>query len=198
MLADERREPIAVSDYDHVYRTTLGNNSDAYVAGCRTLENVAIPKVVARLDGTRMFARNYPSPKKWKLLLVEMSRHIERRAWWVGDGAIRSGFQTLSRFDDESGSWRCTTALSDGFRRTPQRRPGLVSAHGWDCPELRTSLFVAFDPPRDPERAAALVERVVGCATGEYHADVVGRPDSREDLEASTEMYHADVVGRPG
>lgn len=156
-------EVVASSMLADVRDTVLLVNSDIYVTGSRSLAQVDTPDVVARLDDTRLFATGYPSVKKQKMLLIEMSRYIERQAWNVGGGDLHSGFQRLSRIDDESGTHEAyadlaATDLTVHAYGVPDWEPDVpVVDHGADTDDMRRSWFVAFDPPRDEERKVALI-----------------------------------------
>lgn len=165
LLLADGEEVLGVSPLTDVEQMLLLVNSDIYVTGTRPLESVDTPEVVARMDNTRVFAEGYPGPRKQKLLLIEISRYIERRAWRTGDGEFYSGFQRLSRIDDESGTHEVyerlgATDLSVHVFAVHDWEPpdgmGLIP-HGHDVPELRKSWFVVYVPPRDEERSVALV-----------------------------------------
>ncbi len=164
LLLDGDR-PIAASDLVAIRDGLLQVNSDLYITGARSIGEIDTPEVLARLTDVRMRAEGYPSPEKQKLLLIEISRHIEQRAWRVGAGTLRSGFQRLSRIDDETGTREVYERLSDtdldvhvyGLPDwSPSDRLDLV-AHSGDPEQLREVWFVIYRPPRDPQQAAALV-----------------------------------------
>lgn len=165
VLLENDERTVAVSTLEAIRDSLLLVNSDIYVTGTRSIDEIDTPDVVARMDDIRMFARDYPDPRKQKMLLVEISRYIEQRAWRTGEGELYSGFQRLGRIDDESG----TREAYERLRATdldvhvyglldwdPPDEMGLV-AHGIEAAEIRDSWFVVFDPPRDEERKVALV-----------------------------------------
>jgi hypothetical protein len=159
---------LAASDLAAVRDAVLLVNSDVYTTGTRPLGAIATPEVLVEMAETRLFAEGYPDPKKQKVLLVEMSRYIEQRAWRVGDGELHSAFQTLSRIDDESGTREAYERLADTdldvhVYGAPDWEPTMdVVAHGHEDPALRRAWFVAYQSPRDPERSIALVAIDVG------------------------------------
>lgn len=162
--------PIAVSRLDQIRDAMLLVNSDIYITGARDLDEVDTPEVIARMGNTRMFAEGYPDPKKQKMLLIEISRYIEQRAWRIGEGKLYAGFQRLSRIDDEAGTREVYEQLGDTRLDVhaygvpnwePPREMGIVP-HGHDDEEIRDSWFVVFDPPRDDEEKIALLAVRVG------------------------------------
>lgn len=165
VLLEDDEDVIGVSMLEDIAETLLLVNSDIYVTGARPLSAIATPEVVARMDDTLLFAEGYPSPRKQKMLLIEMSRYVEAWAWRVGAGTLYSGFQRLSRIDDESGTREAyaelgATDLTVHVFGVPDWEPpaemGLVP-HGHDDPEIRESWFVVYDPPRGDDGAVALV-----------------------------------------
>ncbi len=60
--------------------------------------------VLNMLADTTFSLRGCPESNRQKLLLITVSRFIERAAWTASDGTIRSSFQRLSRLDDEVGT----------------------------------------------------------------------------------------------
>lgn len=161
---------IAVSTLQDIETALLLVNSDIYVTGTRSLADVDTPDVIARMGDTRLYAEGYPSPREQKMLLIEISRYIEARAWRAGGGTLYSGFQTLSRIDDESGTREAYEALGDTDVDVhvfgvpdwdPPDSMGVIP-HGHDVPDVRESWFVVYEPPRDPDRKVALVAVQVG------------------------------------
>ncbi|MFC7173385.1 DICT sensory domain-containing protein [Haloplanus litoreus] len=76
----------------------------------------AVPSVLTGMDGTLFDLRGHPASNKETLLLVLISRHIERLAHEAGVGTVRSAFQRLSRLEDEFGTRQVYERLSG---RTP-------------------------------------------------------------------------------
>ncbi|MDZ7701003.1 MAG: histidine kinase [Halobacteriales archaeon] len=159
----EVEDGLAVSTLDEVRENVLLVNSDLYVTGTRPLEEVATPDAIAELSDLPFRVRGYPDTTKGKYMLIEISRYIEARAAKAGVGTLRSGFQALSRIEDEIG----TSAVYERLAGTdldvhvygvPDAEPSLgLTVHGEDVPEIRDSWFVVYSHPSEPERSAALL-----------------------------------------
>jgi hypothetical protein len=111
VLLDDAGRELATSSLERVGETLLLTNSDAFITGSTSLEAASIPDVLTGLDGVRFALRGYPQSHKEKLLLIGLSRHIERVAWTEGDGTLWASFQKLSRLDDERGTRRAYERL---------------------------------------------------------------------------------------
>lgn len=157
----EGGEVVASSPMSALEETVLLVNSDLYVTGARELESVTLPDVLAGLADTPFTLRGYPASDREKLLLVTVSRYIERLAWEAGDGTVRSSFQRLSRIDDERGTRRAYERLADALAVhvygvpdwVPPREVG-VTVHGGYGEEFRSSWFVIFTPDAAVDPAA--------------------------------------------
>jgi hypothetical protein len=112
LLLDGEQNVIAESPLDAVANSLLFTNSDAYITGSTSLEESELPDVLAGLDDVLFRLRGYPASHKEKLLLICVSRHIERIAWHNDSGTLRSSFQRLSRISDEVGTERVYRQLS--------------------------------------------------------------------------------------
>lgn len=156
---------FAVSSLDRMQEELLLVNSDIYVTGARELADIETPDAVTNLDGLPFTVRGYPEKPQEKLLLVEMSRHIEAMAWQSGEGHLKTGFQYLSRLDDERGTRQVYERLGQNTDVTthvygvPDARPSLagVTCHGVDDPEIEQSWFVVYQSVHHPHEAAALI-----------------------------------------
>ncbi|WP_096393765.1 DICT sensory domain-containing protein [Halorubrum trapanicum] len=95
---------VARSTLDELLESVLLINSDLYKTGGIDLDEVALPAVFEGLDEVPFRVRGYPTSNKEKLLLIIISRVIERIAAERGDGTLRASFQRLSRIDDERGT----------------------------------------------------------------------------------------------
>lgn len=187
---------FAVSSLDSIREELLFVNSDIYVTGCRQVTDVETPDVITHLDDISFTVTGYPTDPKEKLLLIEMSRHIESMAWRAGDGRIATGFQSLARLDDERGTRRVyarlgrETDVETHVYGTPDARPTLpqVTVHGETAAEIRDTWFVVYRSA-DQSEAAALVATQVddhqweGCWT--YDSTRVG-----ELLDHVDRTYH--------
>jgi len=111
--ADERDVVALVEDGKVLARSTLDEllesvlliNSDLYKTGAIELDEVVLPDVLKGLDEVPFRLRGYPASNKEKLLLIVVSRVIERIAAETGGGTLRSSFQRLSRLRDERGTF---------------------------------------------------------------------------------------------
>lgn len=170
LLLYETDDGPAVSSLPEVRDSLLTVNSDLYVTGTRSLDEIETPEVVASMDELKFSVRGYPDTSKGKLLLIEMSRFIEARAYGVGEGELHSGFQYLSRLQDERG----TVDVYSRFAETnvdahvygiPDEYPEEtleLCVHDEDCEELRRTWFVAFEDPTGAGRDAAMVAYETG------------------------------------
>ncbi len=80
----EGQEVVATSPLEEVMNTVLLVNSDLYKTGQANLAEFELPSVLTRLDDVPFSLRGYPESDKEKLLLVAISRYIERHAWRAG------------------------------------------------------------------------------------------------------------------
>jgi len=167
VLLSEDGDPIGVSPFGRLRDALLLVNSDIYVTGARDLESVDTPAVLAGLDEVLFDVRGYPDTSKGKLLLIELSRHIEAMAFRAGAGRIHAGFQSLDRLDDERGTRAVYDLLVDaGLAVAVYGVPGDGPEGQFggqlrveDCEELRRSWFVVFQRSDAPEQSAALLAR---------------------------------------
>ncbi|MFC6951769.1 histidine kinase [Halorubellus litoreus] len=154
-------ERVAESELDDVGDAVLFVNSDIYITGSRELADVETPAVLAELADVPFNAEGYPSTRKEKFLLIEISRFIEALAYREGAGRIHSGFQRLSRIDDEKGTKTVYETLAETDLDanvygvgdwTPESS---LSAHS-NHPNLDAVWFVVFVPPdgSDADHAA--------------------------------------------
>ncbi|WP_267643721.1 DICT sensory domain-containing protein [Haloarchaeobius amylolyticus] len=163
--------PPVSSSLESIGNAVLFVNSDTYISGSRSLDEVETPEAILKLADTPFSMVGYPDTRKQKFLLIEISRYIEAKAWQAGTGAIHSGFQTLSRINDERGTRQvydklASTGLDVHVYGIPNWTPGPDSPlepHGEDGDEeLRRSWFVIFQHPTDPAQDAGLVCYEVG------------------------------------
>lgn len=156
-------DDLAVSTLDDVRDSLLLVNSDLYVTGARKLDAVETPTAIAALSDLPFRVRGYPDTSKGKLMLIEISRFIEARALRAGTGTLRSGFQRLSRIEDERGTAEVYDRLADAglsvhvYGVPDAEPPAALATHGADVEELRRSWFVVYRDPTAPDRDAALV-----------------------------------------
>lgn len=101
LLKDE--QVVAVSPLESLSDTILMVNSDLYMTGTISLEEVELPDVIEALADTTFHARGYPESNYEKLPLILISRYIEKLS--VNHGGVhRASFQRLSRIQDERGT----------------------------------------------------------------------------------------------
>jgi DICT domain-containing protein len=182
-------ETVAVSDFADVQNAVLLVNADIYTTGTKSLDDVDTPAAVLELEQTKFSVAGYPSTSKGKHLLVEISRYIEALALRSGGGVLHSGFQRLSRLDDERGTRQAYARLAETdldvhVYGVPDWNP----PSGWDFhrhasenAELRRGWFVVFDPDDEGTSAA-----LVATSTGRNQWDGVWTrdPDHVADVRA--------------
>ncbi|WP_423751208.1 DICT sensory domain-containing protein [Salinirarus marinus] len=151
VVLSDGEEVLGVSTMESVRDTVLLVNSDLYITGTRDVDEVATPTVLAGLDELTFSVRGYPDSNREKLLLVEMSRHIEATARQLDDGVLHTGFQHLSRMEDERGTRRVYERLASSdvdvhLYGVPDYAPEIdVHVHGHDDEEIRRSWVVALE-----------------------------------------------------
>ncbi|WP_253739164.1 DICT sensory domain-containing protein [Halohasta salina] len=153
-LVEDGRE-LARSTLDELLESVLLINSDLYKTGAIDLVDVVLPDVLRGLDEVPFRLRGYPASNKEKLLLIVVSRVIERIAAETGGGTLRSSFQRLSRLDDERGTYEVYETLSNGgvdvhLYGVGDADPGEtlpVTVHTGTTYPYRCSWFVVFRPP---------------------------------------------------
>lgn len=162
---------LLVEDGDVVARSSLSEleeaillvNSDLFVTGTVDVDEVQVPDVVDELADTPFSLRGYPASNSEKLLLILLSRHIERLALERGNGTLRSSFQYLSRLVTESGTRSAYerlagTAVDVHVYGQPDRAVGDlgVTVHTGSSQEYKNTWVVVFRPA-DGGRHAALL-----------------------------------------
>ncbi|WP_435320521.1 DICT sensory domain-containing protein [Haloarchaeobius sp. TZWSO28] len=154
------------SSLDSIGNAVLFVNSDTYISGSRAIDEVETPDALVALADTPFSVVGYPDTRKQKFLLIEMSRYIEARAWRAGAGTVHSGFQKLSRINDERGTrdvydQLASTGLDVHIYGIPNWSPApesSIRAHGTaGDEELLRSWFVIYEHATDPSENAALV-----------------------------------------
>lgn len=160
---------VAGSTLAELTDAVLFVNSDLYVTGTRSLDELELPDVITGLDDTVFTLRGYPESNRQKLLLITISRFIERTAWTAGNGTIRSSFQRLSRIDDELGTRRVYDRITDAgvdahLYGVPDDPPRDLDAtiHGGRSTDFTDSWFVVFEPPGGPGDVAVRSEGAAG------------------------------------
>ncbi|RDZ52619.1 histidine kinase [Haloferax sp. Atlit-4N] len=175
----EGRTVVATSPLEDVMNTVLLVNSDLYKTGQTKLDEFELPSVLTRLDDVPFSLRGYPESDKEKLLLVALSRYIERHAWRAGDGRLRSSFQRLSRIEDERGTRAvyqkvAATDVQTHVYGIPDWTPPFNSelmSHGGYTEDFCDSWFVVYTPP---DGAPGGATGTGGAADGEKAGDERG------------------------
>jgi hypothetical protein len=175
----------AVSPLHELMHSFLLVNADRFRTGTEGFDG-DVPDVLKGMDETLFDLRGYPASNKEKLLLVLISRHIERLAYEAGVGTIRSTFQRLSRLKDEPGTKKVYERLAgrtidvhvygvpDGV---PEQLD--VTVHGGTSDEYRNSWCVVFRPPAGPGAALIAHQQEANRWEGfwTYDAETVTRID---------------------
>jgi hypothetical protein len=154
VLLVEDGEVLATSPLSALRDTVVMVNSDLYRTGAAGIEDLDLPAVIEGLDDVRFRLRGYPKSDTEKLLLVVISRYIERIAWQAGRGRHRASFQHLSRIQDERGTRRvydrlAETAVDVHVYGQPDWVPPEsldVTTHAGYGPDFRNAWFVLFTP----------------------------------------------------
>jgi hypothetical protein len=167
VLLVEDGEVIARSTLDELLESILLINSDLYKTGAIDLNEVTLPDVLSGLDEVPFRLRGYPQSNKEKLLLIVVSRVIERIAAEAGGGTLRASFQRLSRLQDERGTHEVYEAVGNSgvdvhVYGVGDADPAVslpVTVHQGRSYPYRRSWFVVFNPPPEAnsDRHAALV-----------------------------------------
>lgn len=148
-------EVVATSPFEQLQNSFLLVNTDRYRTGTRSVEESQFPDVLTGLSETEFTVAGYPTSNKEKLLLVVISRFIERLALKTGNGRLDTTFQRLSRIDDEYGTktmykWLGESGVEThvyGVADDPTTVADLdVSIHSDNTRAYRRSWVVAFTP----------------------------------------------------
>jgi hypothetical protein len=164
LLHDDER-PLAVSSLDAIRDSVLMVNADVYATGARPLDRIATPDVITELDTVRI-----PGERENKLVLIQISRHIEAMAWQAGGGELHSSFQRLSRLIGERGTRRVYRRLGELPVRAhvygvpdAEVPPEIdVTVHADRTEEIHDSWFVLHDGAGNDGWKAGLVAEAVG------------------------------------
>ena len=181
----EDDDVVATSSMDSIRNAVLLVNSDLYTTGLSGIERRDAPEVLTELDGAVYTLRGFPASTKEKLLLIVISRYIERRALEARGGRLDVAFQKLSRIEDEYGTERIYERLADSAVEVhvygvPDSYPTDIDGlwtHTGHSEAYRRSWFVVFSPPDERAEPAALfaleTDRNVWRSTWTYDPDRV-------------------------
>lgn len=157
-------EVVAGSSTEELLRSILLVNSDVYITGSRSLAETELPDVLKALEETPLRLRGYPASDSEKLLLITVSRAIERLAYEANRGTLRVGFQRLSRLVDEPGTYRVYERLCEsdldvhayGVGDSSPPSAFDLSVHAGTSRFHRRCWFVVFEPSETGEQYAGL------------------------------------------
>lgn len=162
VLLVEGGDVVASSTLEELINAILLVNSDLYITGTRDIDELDLPGVLTGLEDTVFTLKGYPESNKQKLLLITISRFIERVAWEAGEGTLRSSFQRLSRLDDEVGTRQVYKKVSDAGVDThlygvPDEIPSELDSviHAGNSIDFTDTWFVVYRPPEGPKRIDA-------------------------------------------
>lgn len=155
---------VATSPLEELRQVVLFVNSDIYTTGGRELADLEVPDVLLALENTPFRLRGFPVSNTQKLLLITLSRYVEKVAYERGAGTVRAAFQRLSRLDDEQGTrdvyeQLASAGLDVHAYGVPDRVPTDLDVEfhgGRDC-EYRKTWVVSYRPVDETARHAALV-----------------------------------------
>lgn len=190
---------LATSPLRQLEETVLLVNSDLYKTGASDFESFTLPAVIRGLDEVPFTLRGYPESNKEKLLLIVISRYIERAAYASGGGVVRSSFQRLSRLTDERGTREVYTTLADAGldvnvygapNWTPDRALDLTIHGGYDT-DFLDSWFVLHLP----DEAVPWVDADAG-TVGDRRG-TAGVEDGDTTTDGGPAASPADAGGQP-
>jgi len=161
VVEDEGGTELAVSSISEIGASVLLVNSDLYVTGTRSIDEVDTPAVLRHLDEVPFTVTG-----KQKMLLIELSRHVESLGWQAERNTLHAGFQYLSRINDERGTRRVHDRLADsdtdvhlyGISDRDSELPE-ATVHTEPSDELRESWFVVNTDCEADMKGALLAER---------------------------------------
>ena len=165
VLVVEDESVIARSPLHELQDAILTVNSDLFITGTRQLDEIELPEVLKELDELPFFLRGYPESHSEKLLLILVSRYIERTAWEHQAGTLRTSFQSLDRIEDEMGTNQVYRRLDDSpvdvhVYGTPGWVPppdSTITIHAGYQPDFVESWFVVYVPPEGEDGHIALL-----------------------------------------
>ena len=175
----------AVSSLRELMQSFLLVNAERFKTGTKGFDD-GVPAVLRGMDETLFDLRGYPASNREKLLLVLVSRHVERLAYEAGTGTLRSTFQQLSRLEDELGTKKLYERLAGRtvdvhVYGVPDEVPrGLNAAvHTSTSDEYRNSWCVVFSPSDGPGAALIASQQEPNRWRGfwTYDPETVGRVD---------------------
>jgi hypothetical protein len=110
LLKNDRE--IYQTSIDSLRDTIIMTNSDQYMTATDQLENIKFSDLILKLTGKSFYLKGYPKSHNEKLILITISRYIEKLSYENG-GKHYATFQDISRLDDEIGTYEIYDNLSD-------------------------------------------------------------------------------------
>ena len=182
---------VATSPLGALENAILLVNSDLFRTGAWDLTETERPAVMEGLREQLFTLRGYPESSKEKLLLIVVSRRIERTAYRHSSGKLRTSFQRLSRLDKERGTREAYDAVAGTdvdvhIYGQPDWVPSPdfpVTMHGGCKKDFRTSWFVLYNPPAErTEEYSSAVLVAVGRDPSTWKAFWTDRRSTVEDV----------------
>ncbi|MFA1611164.1 DICT sensory domain-containing protein [Halobellus rubicundus] len=197
VLVVEDDQVLASSPLSDLQDAILFINSDLFITGTRDLEEIELPEALEQLDEIPFYLRGYPESHSEKLLLILISRYIERRAWEEGEGTLRTSFQNLSRIEDEVGTHQVYGRLDEspvdvhvygmpGWRPDPDSS---ITIHAGYSRDFRESWFVVYTPPEDRDADSHVALLALEEAPNEWVGFWTFRQSVVEDLNRYIEKH---------
>jgi len=146
-------EVVASSPMKTLRDTLLMVNSDLYMTGATSVQDINVPDVIMELSDTVFALRGFPKSNTEKLVLTLVSRYIEWEALTQQTGTLRASFQRLSRLDDERGTREVyerlgrVKGLTTHVYGLPDWNPSTalnVNSHGTENKEIQKNWFVIY------------------------------------------------------
>lgn len=155
---------VATSPIEAVMDAFVLVNSDSYRTGTAGLDRHEAPDVLTALDETVFTLRGFPGSSKEKLLLVVISRFIEKRALETDAGRLDAAFQRLSRVADERGTAEVYARLADsgvdvhayGYPDANPLADTSITVHAGRSERYLKTWAVVFADPDDANPAGML------------------------------------------
>jgi hypothetical protein len=124
-------EVIATSPLQEISDSLLMVNSYAYKTGTIGIDEVKAPDVIKRLENIRFSVRGPPKSNYEELMLILISRHIEKLSYIHEDSVHRASFQNLSRIRDEVGTQRIYKQLAENKEVHVYGRSDWIPPEDW-------------------------------------------------------------------
>lgn len=103
---------IHSSSVDKIRDSILMTNSDEYITKRDQFDDIEFPDSILKLTGESFYLRGYPKAYNEKLILISISRYIEKLSYDNG-GKHYATFQNIGRLNDEIGTYNIYKSLSN-------------------------------------------------------------------------------------